>query len=141
MIPKILLGSPISNKKAYILPEWLRYVRSLTYPELDILLVDNSDDPEWHKSIKGFKVLHVKPIGRPETYIAQSQEVIRQCAVANNFEYLFSLECDNFASPDIIQLLRARRLDNINVPYLLKFGNETTIGVQLAMLNHGQYSK
>lgn len=120
--------------KAYILDEWLSYVKSLTYPNLHVLLVDNSPDPDWHKRIacKGFQVLHLEPKGRPESYIADSQEVIRNFAVKGGYDYLFSLECDNFAPANIIELLLAYRVDNINVPYLLKGGNETTIGVQIA---------
>ena len=127
--------------KAYILDEWLAYVKTLTYPNLHVLLVDNSKDPEWCKRIalKGFQVLHVEPKGRVESYIAHSQEVIRNFAIQGGYDYLFSLECDNFAPSNIIELLLAYRVDNINVPYFLKGGNDTTIGVQLAGVDLAGY--
>jgi hypothetical protein len=141
MIPKILLGTPISMEKAYILPEWLEYVKSLTYPNLHILLVDNSVDPEWHKRIikQGFHVIHLPPKGRPEKFIADSQELIRQYAVKGNFDYLFSLECDNFSEHNIIELLLTQRLDNINVPYFLKQGADTCVGVQIPVIKQPSY--
>lgn len=141
MIPKILLGAPISMNKAYILNEWLDYVKSLTYPNLHVLLVDNSKDPEWCNriAVKGFHVIHVEPKGRPESYIADCQEVIRKYAIVKGFDFLFSLECDNFAPTNIIELLLAYRVDNINVPYFLKGGNETTLGVQVAGVDMAGY--
>lgn len=141
MIPKILLGAPISQRKAYVLDEWLKFIRTLTYPNLHIMLVDNSPDPKWHKTIKGFDVRYVPPVGRPEKYIAESQEVIRQYALANNFDYLFSLECDNFCPVNTIELLLAHRKDNVNVPYFLKGDEQTTIGVQLAGIKFKDYKR
>lgn len=128
-------------EKAYILDEWLDYVNSLTYANLHVLLVDNSVDPEWHKRIikKGFHVLHIAPKGRPESYIADSQEIIRQYALKGGFDYLFSLECDNFSEPNIIELLLAHRLDNVNVPYFLKEGADTCVGVQVPVVNQTGY--
>jgi len=141
MIPKILLGAPISQRKAYVLDEWLSFIRTLSYPNLHIILVDNSPDPNWHKSIKGFDVRRIEPKGRPEAYIAQSQEVIKEYALTNNFDYLFSLECDNFCPIDTIEQLLAYRTDNINVPYFLKEGVKTTLGVQLMGVNQGDYGR
>jgi hypothetical protein len=143
MIPSILLGAPINKRKAYILNEWLEFILTLTYPNLSILLVDNSQDRDWHKKIiaKGFDVRYVAPKGRPEAYIAQSQEVIREYAVKNNYDYLFSLECDNFCPVNTIELLLAHRLDNVNVPYFLKEGVNTTIGVQLMGISQPPYQR
>jgi hypothetical protein len=143
VIPKILLGAPINQRKAYVLDEWLSFIRTLTYPNLHIILVDNSNDPKWHKTIiaKGFDVRRVEPKGRPEAYIAASQEVIREYALANGFDYLFSLECDNFCPVNTIELLLARRLDNINVPYFLKEGVETVIGVQVMGISQVDYRR
>ena len=143
MIPRILLGAPINKRKAYILDEWLAFILTLTYPNLSILLVDNSADPTWHKSIisKGFDVRYVAPKGRPEAYIAKSQELIREYAIKNDYDYIFSLECDNFCPANTIELLLAHRLDNVNVPYFLKEGVETTIGVQLMGINQPTYRR
>lgn len=143
MIPRILLGTPINKRKQYVLDEWLEFIRTLTYPNLQMLLVDNSQDPNWHKAIiaKGFHVVYVEPTGRPEAYIAKSQEVIREYALKHNFDYLFSLECDNFAPVNVIERLLARRKDNINVPYFLKEGTQTTVGVQLLGINQPKYRR
>ena len=143
MIPKILLGAPINQRKAYVLDEWLAFIRTLTYPNLHVILVDNSNDPKWHKTIiaKGFDVRRVEPKGRPEAYIAASQEVIREYALANGFDYLFSLECDNFCPQDTIERLLVYRTDNINVPYFLKEGINTTVGVQLMGITQATYRR
>jgi len=131
---RVLLGSPISINKAYIIDEWLDYVRSLTWQGLDIYLVDNSRGDRFANYVrsKGFEVDHIEPYGRPELYIAKCQNMIRKRMLEGGYDYLFSLECDNFCVPDIIERLIAHRVDNINVPYFLKEGDSTSLGVQVA---------
>jgi hypothetical protein len=143
MQAKVLLAAPINQRKAYILDEWLSYVNSLTYTNLTVLLVDNSDDKEWHKSIiaKGFDVIYHKPKGAPSKYIAESQNILRQYAIDYNFDYLFSLECDNFAPRDIVERLLSYHTDNINVPYFLKLGTETTLGIQMDGIRQAGFTK
>ena len=140
---RVLLGSPINVRKSYIIDEWLDYVRSLTWGALDVYLVDNSIDDKFAKQVRarGFEVDRVEPKGAPETYIAASQNKIRERFLKGNYDYLFSLECDNFCEPDVIERMLAYRVDNINVPYFLKQGEETTLGVQIAGYKDHNYKR
>lgn len=132
-LPKILLGAPINVRKDYVIDEWLKYVRALTWWNLDVYLVDNSYTDTFAKYVrsKGFEVDRCEPKGRPEKYIAKSQNMIRERFLKGGYDYLFSLECDNFAPLDIIQRLLAHGVDNVNSPYLLGDGNTLTLGVQV----------
>lgn len=130
--PRILLGTPFSEKKRYIIFEWLEMVRQLTYPNLDIFLVDNSptDTIAHEVAALGFKVAMVEPKGKSRHFITKSQNTIRQFFLLGNYDYLFSLECDNFPPLNVIELMLAQRMDNINVPYLLDRETGVSIGVQ-----------
>ena len=140
---KILLGAPISESKAYIIDEWLDYVRSLTWQALDVYLVDNSPTDTFANYVrsKGFEVDRVEPKGTREAFVAKCQNKIRDRFLEGDYDYLFSLECDNFCVPNVIEMLLIHRLDNINVPYFLKGSNETTIGVQVQKFTTGNYTR
>jgi hypothetical protein len=140
ILPKVLLAAPVSNKKDYILKEWLQHIRQFTYPEYDIYLVDNSDDPHYHQSLwtSGFECDHCPPgKKRAPEYIADSQNMLRHRFIQGDYDYFFSLECDNFPPLNIIELMLSYKVDNINIPYFLKQGETTTLGVQKSIINYG----
>jgi hypothetical protein len=122
----------VSEKKDYILSEWLSMLHKFSYPNYDIYLVDNSKDPEYHKKIweYGIECNHIEPKGRAPEFIAASQNLLRQRFLRGNYDYFFSLECDNFAPPNVMELLLSFKKDNVNIPYFLKQGASTTLGVQ-----------
>ena len=39
---RVMLGSAVNEHKGYILDKWIERVKELTYPNLDIVLVDNT---------------------------------------------------------------------------------------------------
>jgi len=140
MPPKILLATPISDKKAYILQEWLTYIRQFTYPNYDVYLVDNSHNPSYHKSIweeHGIACGYVNPTGKRATqYITESQNKLRDYFLAGDYDYFFSLECDNFPPPNIIEFMLSFKKDNFNIPYFLKRGDDQCLGVQKSVINY-----
>lgn len=140
MIPKILLATPINKRKEPVIWEWLEFIKTLTYP-VDVLLIDNSEDANWHKRIKGFKVVRIEPKGFPAQYITQCQEYARQYALHYGYDFMFSLECDNFAQPDIVERMLWYRVDNLNVPYFLDSDIKTTLGIQIQGYAIGQHKK
>ena len=40
--PRVMLGSAINEHKGYILDKWVDRLKELTYPKLEMLLVDNT---------------------------------------------------------------------------------------------------
>ncbi len=138
-LPRVLLAAPISRNKEYILRDWLQHISGLTYPAYDIFLVDNSPDEGFHQEVWswGYKCGYCPPKGkRAPVFIAESQNMLREHFLQNDYDYYFSLECDNFPPLNIIELLLSYRADNINVPYFLKQGAHTTLGVQLSVINY-----
>ena len=138
-LPQVLLAAPISSRKDPILREWLQYITRFTYPQYDILLVDNSDDEHFREQVwqAGFACDYVSPNGKRAThYVAESQNLLRKWFLERQYDYYFSLECDNFPPLNIIELMLSYKLDNLNVPYFLRQGKETTLGVQKSVIHH-----
>jgi hypothetical protein len=114
-MPKILLACPVSDYKEYILFEWLHHLKTLD-GFFDIFLVDNSYTPDLAIKLKkaGYNIIGVMPdkndVKKVRT-MAKCMEIIRNYALINNYDYLFSLECDVFPPKDIIA-----RLLEINNP-------------------------
>jgi hypothetical protein len=124
--PKILLATPTSDYKEYCRKDWCAYLKTLTYPNLDILIVDNSSDPEYHKVFEkdGFKVLHLVPKKNEDIkyLIARSQEVLRNYCILGGYDFLFSLESDIFSAPNIIEHLLSFRKSVVGLSYFIGSG-------------------
>lgn len=138
-LPRVLLAAPISRNKEYILKDWLQHILGFSYPAYDIFLVDNSPDEDFHQEVLswGYRCAYCPPNGRRATdYITESQNMLRQYFLDGGYDYFFSLECDNFPPHNIIELLLSYREDNVNIPYFLKQGDRTTLGVQLSVINY-----
>lgn len=106
--PKVVIGAPIHIYKDYCIRPWLDYVCTLPYPNYEVIVVDNSEDRNWHKQFIG-----MYPNLTVETYYASNrkigkrhitiQEILAACqnkivtfAKRKGAEYVLSHECDNF---------------------------------------------
>lgn len=105
--PKVLVGSPINERKAYCMDDYLTHCCNLTYPNKKFYFVDNSENRDWHVDnviAKGFDCDYVNPKGRTnQQYICISQNAIRQKAIEENFDFLLFIECDIFPKKNIIE--------------------------------------
>lgn len=113
---KILVAAPISDVKDYVLYEWMEHVSQLTYPNYDILLVDNSLNDGYINKFKynfpQVKFLHINPKGlRVQDFIRESQNKIRRYMLDNNYMALMSIECDVFPPLDVIETLFKHKAD------------------------------
>jgi len=127
MNPKVLLAAPTSIYKDYIFLEWYLYAASLTYPNYEIFIVDNSQDNTYWQKLKkmGVNIAYVSPKGKnPRQYIAESQNKLRDYFLQGNFDYFFSLEVDVFPPRNIIEKLLSARKPIISAPYFYDFGEK-----------------
>ena len=108
MPPKILVGCPTSHHKAYCLKEYAEAVKSLDYPNYDILLVDNSPDEDYINKIKehGLSVIKGHYFEGARDRIIASRNILRQKAIDEGYDYFFSLEQDVIPPRDIYSLSR-----------------------------------
>jgi len=107
MLPKILVGCPTYYKKGYCLDQYVSRIKSLSYPNYDILLVDNSIDMNYFKRIKalGIPVIKDSPKSKPHDTIVHSRNLIKQHALDKGYDYFLSLEQDVVPPKNVIERL------------------------------------
>jgi hypothetical protein len=139
---KILLTSPISEYKHYILPQWLRYVKSLERSynagniSLDVVLCDNSQNASFHKQLsREYKctILHVDPMFKnSRQFICESRNRMRDAFLMGNYAFFLSLECDVFPQADFITQLLGHKKKIVSLPYFIGEGAGSQPMIQMA---------
>lgn len=114
---KILLSAPVTDHKRYIYALWFSYIRCLSYP-VDYYFVDNSKTGNFCDTVNrmGFQCDRVEQKGRRAVeFMAECSEMIRQKAIAGNYDYLFLLELDQFPPLNTIEQLLFDCRHGVNV--------------------------
>ena len=121
MEPKILVGCPTSDYKEYCLEEYSKAVKSLTYKNYDILLVDNSKNENYIKKIRSFNLPVIKGPYFPgaKKRIIKSRNLLREKAIEGKYDYFLSLEQDIIPPKDIIERLLKAKKDIISAVYFM----------------------
>lgn len=112
---RILIGTPVHECKDYAMERWMESVSKLDYP-FDLLMVDNSDNPEYVKKlhayckkygVTNYKLIHidVDQDAVLDERLAKSRELIRKEVLNNDYDAWFSLECDVISPPDTLSKL------------------------------------
>lgn len=138
---KILLTSPISDYKYYILPEWIRYIKSLlrSYNSriitLDVLLCDNSQSAAFHKQIAreyGINVIRVDPMFKnSRQFICDSRNRMRDIFLQGDYNFMLSLECDVFPDANFLTQLLAHKKQIVSLPYFIGDGEKSEPMIQM----------
>jgi len=104
--PKVLVGCPVSDYHEYCTDEYLKAVKTLSYTNYDILLVDNSKDDGFFNSIKD-EVPVIRTEYNENVYerIINSRNILRQKALEGAYDYFFSLEQDVIPPRNVIERL------------------------------------
>ena len=134
--PKILVGCPTHEVKDYCLELYAKAVKSLTYKNFDVLLVDNSPNDAYLEKIKSFGLNAIKGPGF-ETAIKRiiaSRNLLRKHFLENDYDYLFSLEQDVLPPPDAIEKLLQHKKKIISGVYFNVQRNLAGKVIPLAML-------
>lgn len=117
--PKILVGCPTSFHKEYALEQYAEAIKSLTYPNFDVLLVDNSKDNVYFKKIKKLNLPVIKGpyFESARDRIVASRNILREKILKENYDYFFSLEQDVLPPPDILEKLLQHKKELITAVY------------------------
>ncbi len=106
--PKILIACPNHEVKEYSFQRWIDNVKNLTYPNYDILVVDNSPTLDFMNRWKDkVPMIHIETQTEwlNTRRINQSMEVIRQKFLEGNYARFFSLESDVIPQADVIEIM------------------------------------
>jgi len=119
MLPKILVGCPTADAKSYCLDRYVEGLKSLTYPNFDILLIDNSATSNYFDRIKSLDLPVEKdsPQTKIHDSIVHSRNILRHKVIEGNYDYFLSLEQDVIPPKDIIERLLANKKNVITGVY------------------------
>ncbi|MEK6964010.1 MAG: glycosyltransferase [Nanoarchaeota archaeon] len=112
---KVLVGCPTSSHKKYCLAQYWAGLQNLDYPNMDVVLVDNDLDDAYAEVLRknGFTVLKGPYLPNVIERIAVSRNILREKALKEGYDYLFSLEQDVVPSPDTLYRLVHHQKDII----------------------------
>jgi len=119
--PKVLIFTPVYDKKDYCFKEFLEWNKGLTYPNAEHIYIDNSQNLNYVNKLRrmGLKAYHTKRGGSTREALARSQNLARKIFLEGDYDYLFSLESDIFAPPNIIEKLMSHQLNIVTGLYML----------------------
>ncbi len=133
-LPRVLVGCPTCDLKADSLEKYIQGLNTLTYPNLDVVIEDNSPSPDYSKKIKKggkeweknhpgktFRVIYSGQISpKARARLVHGRNKIREIALKENYDYFFSLEQDVIPPTPIIETLLSRKKEIISGVYLNK---------------------
>lgn len=130
---RVLIGTPHSDKKNYCIEDYIARVKSFTYNNYDVLVVDNSESRKNYKLLikAGLKAIYVKPKQKSiQNILAESHEVIRKYAIAHKYDYLLHLESDIIPPANVIERLMIHNLPIVSAMYMINFGSDSHLMAQ-----------
>lgn len=106
--PKVMVGIATYSGEEYCLEEFINSLKLLTYDNIEIVFVDNSEDDFYADKIRGhdFKVVRDPPGNKNRIErIISARNKIKDIFLDSNNDYLLFLDSDVIAPNDIIQRL------------------------------------
>jgi hypothetical protein len=102
---KILVGTPIFEFHDYCFEEYSQRLKDLTYPNKDLLLVDNTKGDTFYKKIlsKGIPAIHMDWLEKSRDRVTKGHNIMREKMLKEGYEYLFLLDADVIPPKDIIE--------------------------------------
>ena len=119
--PRVLVASPVFDGMEYCIGDFLNRIRSLSYKNYDIFLVDNSETKDFAKKLKnsyGINTLHLllKNMTNMKK-IVRCRNRIFTYAVENSYDYVLMMDSDVIPPTDIIERLLAYKKDIVSGLY------------------------
>ncbi|MDD5649904.1 MAG: hypothetical protein PHF86_05705 [Candidatus Nanoarchaeia archaeon] len=125
MNPKVLVGCPTSFHKKYALKEYVQAIKSLTYDNYDILIVENSENNDYFDEIKKeLPCMKDKWFENARERIVHSRNILRELTL-KEYDYFLSLEQDVIPPKDIIERLLEHNKKVISALYFKTDPNGT----------------
>lgn len=104
----MLVASPVFDGMEYCIGDFLDRMKSLSYGDYDIFLVDNSENRDFAKKLKkeyGVDVLHLNLDMSGMKKIVRCRNRIFSYAAENGYDYVLMMDSDVIPPVDIIERL------------------------------------
>ena len=123
-LPTVLVCAPVSKRSSEVFKDWIKQFDTINYPIFDVMFIDNTDDNgEFFDTIKdinieGHKVIAERMKWEPDKehslqMLANVRNRMREYALENNYDYMFSLDTDIFIPKNGIERLLSYNKDSV----------------------------
>lgn len=104
--PRVLVGGLVSDYHEYCTDRFIGNIKKLTYPNCDLLFIDNSKDDKFFNSIKN-KLPVIKGKYYPAIYdrLIHNRNALRQKALDEGYDYFFNVDQDIILPRNAIEIL------------------------------------
>lgn len=120
--PKVLVCSPISDHHEYCYDEYKSSLKNLSYPNFDILLVDNSKEEAFFNRVnKDFPCIKIPYLESVKDRLVTCRNLLREHVLNNNYDYMFCLDQDVVPPPDVIERLIKNNKSIVSGLYMSSF--------------------
>lgn len=104
--PKVLVACSTNECKAYSLQRWIDNVKSFTYPNFDILVVDTSETDTYIKPyMNQIPVIRIPYYEDQYRRMCEGMEVMRLKFLEGDYKWWFSCESDIIPPSNVIETL------------------------------------
>jgi hypothetical protein len=109
-LPKVLVSCPTFDGKEYCFQQWIDCVKNLTYPNYDILAVDNSKTPDFYNKYKDQIPMIRMEFGPDEKddgmyRVCKSMAEVQRHFLKGNYTHWMNIEADVIPPPNVIETL------------------------------------
>ena len=117
--PKILVGCPTSDLYNYCSRDYIDRIKNLTYPNYDILIVDNSKTKNNLYELKKLDIPAVRISYNKNVRIrlVNSRNKLREVTLKNNYDYLLMTDYDTIPPKDVIERLLSHNKKIVSAVY------------------------
>lgn len=106
---KVLVTCPTFDGKEYCFQKWIDMAKNLSYPNYDILVVDNSKTEAFFDKYKTqIPMIHLDFTGQKDDgmyRVCRSMAEVQRHFLKGNYTHWMNIEADNIPPKDIIQIL------------------------------------
>lgn len=106
-LPKVLVGSPVSDLYDYCFDKFVASRKRLTYPNHDLFFVDNSKTDKFFKKIKhvGLPATRIPWVDKARLRMINSRNLLRQKVLDEGYDYFLNLDQDIIPPDDVVERL------------------------------------
>lgn len=114
-VPKVLVCCTVHECKDYCFQQWIDNVKSLTYPNYEILVMEHSPTEHFYNKYKAqIPMERYETDQKPEqwlNHICQGMALIQKKFLAGNYTHWMNIEADNIPPQNIIERLLQEKAD------------------------------
>ena len=103
--PKILIACPVHERKEYAFQKWINNVKAFSYPHLEWLAVDTTEDSEFLRRYGNqVPMFHIGG-GWGWQHVARAMNKIRELFLGGGYRYWFNIESDILPPANCVEVM------------------------------------